>query len=190
MTDLLQIADLRFTIDSAKLDAFVSEAGPQRPKAILHWGFRVEASRTEEPHSDWTPVLKSEILFETGPGELSAWTDVAPRTITWTTPFTPNNDPYSSLYVFEHAAMEQGQAGLSVDQGVVRLRLEGTCNVCWDEKYGEGLKLILDTAVDFAGILCARDSEEVARRHAESLLDGAGLRFFRDEYGVSSLRPR
>ncbi len=183
--DTLQIADLHFNVDWAKLDAFVS-ASDQR----LNWGFKVMASRSEQPHEDWTPELTSEILFSTAPGELGAWWDIAPRTITWTSPITAENDPWASLYMFEHEPMMRGTAEVYSQAGVVRLRVNGICAVNWDETYGQDLPLSLDTALSFDGVLCARDSEEEARQRTAPYLDGAGLRFVRDEYGVSSLRAR
>jgi hypothetical protein len=183
----LQIADLEFVVTTAKLDAFVSRSsGPPR----MSWGFTVETAREAEPYSDWEPQLSSEILFYTRPGELTSWRDVAPLTIEWDDPATPDNDPWASLYVFEHAPMPRGRAELVRVDDEIRLRLTGSCAVWWDDTYGKDLELRLDTAVDFVGVLSGRDSEAEAREGAEPFLDGSLLRYHRDEYGVATLRPR
>ena len=188
----LTIADLRFGIDEATLDAFVGHPTPAFPSSsptILKWGWELRGSRLMDPHCEWIPHLSSEIMFATG-ARLQSWQDLAPHTVEWEGTGNADNDLHASLYVFEHAAVTEGRVEFTREGDAIRMVLSGVTSVGWGEAYGSGLQLEVDVRFDAVTILAGRSSEADARTQVTPLLCDDELIYATDEYGVATLRSR
>jgi len=187
------VADLPFAVHSAALDVFVGSPSPAFPSScstVLKWGFSIRAHRLMEPHAEWEPHVSAEVLFATDPGSLAQWQDIAPRSIQWSSRANADNDLHASMYLYEHAPVLDAEVTLERKGQGVSLRLSGTTDIGWEAPYGRGLRLEVQATFDKLTVLAGRDTELDAREALQPHLDDTQFGFFRDEYGVSTLRSR
>jgi hypothetical protein len=179
---MLRIADLEFPVVSCLLKAYCGEDN-------LLWIFEVECG----PHASgelesYAPKLELN-LFQTAPGEMQHWWELAPREASWVADNDNGITPSGMLRIFEHTLLSQSQARLSSANGEMQLNLTGRCDVHFNERYGRNLPLTLDTAVKFDGIWLGRAPEALCCALIDPYLDFEDFKYSPTEHGVSVLRP-
>ncbi|CAN5518646.1 hypothetical protein BH09VER1_BH09VER1_51360 [soil metagenome] len=163
---LFRIKDLEFEIVEATFKAHISEG--------LRWSIRIKA---EYPNgriqgSEWSPLAYSEDLFQIGGTVLNRWSDILGQSIEWGDGYDEKRGEYfGSLCVFEHLDIYQSKLVLGplISPSSFAIDWAAQCDVCFDDDYGKGLALTIQTGVEFEGIEVPyqdeRESLAALRKH-------------------------
>jgi hypothetical protein len=181
---MLRIADLEFPIVSCLLKTYCGS------DETLLWIIEVECG----PHASgelegYAPNLELN-LFQTTPGEMQHWWELAPREASWVEKNDNGVTPSGMLRIFEHTLLFESQARLLQANGEMQINLAGQCDVHFNERYGRNLPLALDAAVKFDGIWLGRAPEMICYTLIDPFLDFDDFQYSQTERGVSVLKPR
>jgi hypothetical protein len=180
---MMRIADLEFNVASCRLEAYCHDDKMQ-------WDIQIECnSHVTGPFHGHEPTL-SLSLFQTPIGAFSHWSDLAPRDARWSDKNDTDVTPSGMLYIFEHTPIFRCKAQLVKECGIMRIIVEGKCDVYYDEKYDTDLDLRLDSTVVFHGVWFGRWPESDCRSAISVFLDPIDFDYSLTEDGVSILTPK
>ncbi len=180
---MMWIADLEFEVSSSRLEAYCH--GDK-----MQWDIHVHCnSHSEGAFHRHEPKL-SLSLFETPSQTLSYWTDLAPRDARWLEKNDTDVTPSGMLYIFEHTPIFECIAQLRNERGIMQVKVNGKCDVYYDEQYDTNLDLRLDSEVVFHCVWFGRRPESECRAAISAFLDPNDFDYSQTEHGVSMLIPK
>jgi hypothetical protein len=180
---MLRIANLEFAIVSCRLEAYCRAENMQ-------WDIQVEcAEHRERKFHGHAPTL-SMSLFETSQNAFRRWPQLAPREVRWIEKNDTDVTPSGTLYIFEHTPIFQCYARCFDDAGKMHVKLDGKCDVYFDEHYGKNLSLHVDSSVVFRGVWFGRQPESECKSEIARFLNPDDFEFITTVHGVSMLIPK
>ncbi len=180
---MMRIADLEFEVTSCRIEAYCHVEKMQ-------WDIQIECnSHADGKFHGYKPVL-SLSLFETPAQAFSHWTDLAPRNARWGDKNDTDVTPSGMLYIFEHTPIFESYARCANRGGEMYVKLDGKCDVYFDEQYDTDLELHLDSPVVFRGVWFGRRPESDCRKAISHFLNPDDFDYAPTENGVSMLTPK
>jgi len=178
----LSIADLEFSVLDCRFEAYCHEDKMQ-------WDVIVECEGRPDAFNGSAPSM-SLSLFESAPSAFEYWTGIAPREVQWTDKNGTDDTPSGILYVFEHEPIFDCSARCFDDSGRVGIKLDGRCDIHFNEEYGAGIPFGLEATAAFRGVWFGRRPEAECRAEISRFLAENDFDFTPTEHGVSMLTPK
>jgi hypothetical protein len=184
---MFKIADLKFDIQHATLDAFIDDID-----FSVKWGIEIQTINKNISGHVWQPKAYSEILMKTAAYEIKTWKQIIDKTISWNGCYNEETEEYrAALYIFEHEDIYDSVIKFtSLHGNGVGITWKAKCNVYWDEKYHSDLDLLIETPIEFNGIWFGKTSEDDAKLILAKAFDPAGFFFIKTDHGVSLFKPK
>lgn len=152
-----------FDIRYAVLKMFDSEAD------TVCWGVKIfgESRGGQDAISQWKPAILAPVLWETKPGQVSHWYDIAGTTVAWE---EPDEDPQALFEVYGTTGIYQCKVQFLADPNSrLRIILDGMTDI--DSDYAK-VPIHIDTPLKVAPWSMARMPEQECR----DLFDRLGFR--------------
>ena len=183
---MFKIEDIHFDIEYAILDAFVDDED-----MTLNWGVEVAGVRKDVGGQSLKPKAQSEILFKTRPEELTHWTDIAGKEISWEEGLDEEEEPYGTLYLFEHEPVYDSTIllGKGLNKNEIRIEWKGKCDLHWTEKDNVGQSFEIAANLAFKGIWFGRDPEPKSLAVLENFFSKEDFEFTVED-GASLFSPK
>lgn len=146
---IFRIKDLNFDITEAIFKGHIGET--------LYWSISIDGKYPEGLFrgEEWEPRAYSENLLPVAGNALNQWSDILGRSIKWDDNYVDQTgESIASLYLFEHMDIYGSELVLGGFSGEDSFDItwNALCDISFDEVYGNGLELFIQTKVKFAGI--------------------------------------
>lgn len=181
---MFNISDLNFSVSSANLDAYFDE-----DLMVINWGIEVSGSCTNLEFKRWNPKATVEVLLATKPGEITHWTSLTEKEISWETEYDNDGEPYGLLYVFEHCPISKSKIEFKFVDNKLELIWKAKADVNVNDKYNNNLDLEIRTDLVFKGIWCGKKTEKECFQLLRNFFDPNDFLYNKTEHGVSLLVP-
>ena len=194
---MFKIKDKLFDIKYAYLDAFINYDNQ------LVFGLQIKATGNDKHPKDeevdtsdlFFPedelFFNSEILFKINPNQITKWQDIVGQKIEWEDYPEDEDEPHALFYVYEHEEVYNANIEFKNIDNKIIVNVKASCDINAGEEFSDNLPLVIETEVDFYGILCGKDAtEEQCQKEIKPFLNLNTLKFIKNKYGVSIMVPQ
>ncbi|MCP3944445.1 MAG: hypothetical protein GY710_23605 [Desulfobacteraceae bacterium] len=156
----------------------------------IKWGLNIQTKSDKGKFSHWYPMACAKNFIVSPPMQLNHWLDLAGTNVSWKKPYGPDDDPYATLYVFEHEPIFNSKITINRKEKSLYIKWGGLSDVNCNLKYGQSLSLEIETELFFKGIWFGRESEADSKALLSQFLDPNLFKFIKTEHEISLFQPK